>query len=260
MLNYIRSELYRSARSVEIKETAFVFTLLVLAMNLVLFFMKDLEGFRYSGTSFSFSNLVGMPMIYCYVAADVAAMLYEGDRKNGTRGNSISCGISRLELFAGKCIVSFLTALTILVIVLPIYLFSATLLLEHTEPVLVSDMLMELPAVVLPATAALILAVLLLELFDKTVFSILAWLGIIVFLPKILLLAGMAAGDQFPLLMELSMWLPVNFFSVGMQVNMSVCQPIWGTVGGMARCLISGAVEIVLFGAVGALLLRKKEI
>ncbi len=260
MLNYIKSELYRSLRSRQIREFMFVAGILVLFMNLVLFFMKGQEGFRYSGTSFSFSMIVSMPMVYSYVAADIAAMLYEGDGRNGVRGNSIACGISRLEIFAGKCIVSLVTALAILAVVLPVYILSAFALLEHTEPVVVSDMLMELPAAVLPALSALILAVLLLELFDKTVFAILSWLGIVVLVPKALLLAGMALGEKSRFLLEFAMWLPENFFSVGMRVNMSECAPIWDTAEGMARCLVSGTVWMLFFGAAGVLLLRRKEV
>ena len=105
MLNYVKSELYRASRSPEIRETAAVFVGLVLLMNIVLCLLKGLEDFRYGITSFSYSNVVAMPMIFCYVASDVAVMLYESDRRNRTEQNCISYGMSRLELLAGKCIV-----------------------------------------------------------------------------------------------------------------------------------------------------------
>ena len=102
MLNYIKSEFYRAAHSTEIRGTALGLGGIVLLMNLVLYLMKDLEHFRYGSTSFSYSMLVSMPMLYCYVAADVAVMLYEADRKNGTLGNSVSYGLSRIQIFASE--------------------------------------------------------------------------------------------------------------------------------------------------------------
>lgn len=259
MLNYIKSELYRTVRSREIRETACVFVGLVLLLNVVLYLFKDQEHFRYGITSFSYSNLVSLPMIYCYVAADVAAMLYEADKRNGTMGNAISGGISRLELFTGKCIVTLITSLCLLALILPVYIGSAALLLNHAGPTTVKDLLLEIPAVSLIAIAALISAVVLLELFDKTFLSILAWLGIWVIFPKVLMLAGMALEAKTEFLLDISLWMPENFFTVMMRVNMSECSTIWSTAPGMARCLLSGAVGILVFAGAGVLLLRKQE-
>lgn len=260
MLNYIKSELYRAFHSGEIRETAMVITLLVFLMNLILYLFSGMEHFRYGTTSFSYSMLVASPMIYCYVAGDVTVMLYESDKRNGTRGNSIACGISRLEIFAGKCIVSLVTALGILLIAIPVYIASAAFLLPKEGPVEVRDLLMEIPAVSLVGVAAVVLAVVLLEVLDKVLVSILVWCGLLVFIPKALLLVGMYLADQWDVLLNIARWIPANFFSVEMQVNMSKCITIWDTPEGMAKCLISGGIGILVFSAVGVLLLRKRDI
>ncbi len=162
MLNYIKSELYRALHSKEIHGTAIGLLAIILSMNLVLFLMKDVEHFRYGSASFSYSMLVSVPMMYCYVAADVAVMLYESDRRNGTMGNSIAHGISRMQLFAGKCIVCFTVSLILLAAALPVYIGSASLL--HAQgPTTAQDMLLEIPAMSLIATGSLILAVVLLD-------------------------------------------------------------------------------------------------
>lgn len=261
MLNYVKSELYRASRSPEIRETAAVFVGLVLLMNIVLCLLKGLEGFRYGITSFSYSNVVAMPMIFCYVASDVAVMLYESDRRNRTEQNCISYGMSRLELLAGKCIVSLAVSFVILVMILPVYICSAELLLDSAGPTTAADLLLELPAMSLIAIASLVLANVLLELFDKSIVSILVWLAVLVFLPKILLLAGMAlATASSTLLLDIALWLPANFLTAQSQVNMSECVAIWDTAQGMAKCLIAGGAEIVVFGALGVVLLRKREL
>ena len=56
----------------------------------------------------------------------------------------------------------------------------------------------------------------------------------------------------------IAMWLPQNFLS-GMQVNQTVCAPIWNTADGLAKCLISGFIGIVVFSICGIVSLRKKE-
>ena len=259
MLNYIKSELYRAKHSAEIHGTAIGLLGLILFMNLVLYAMSGLPHFHYGITSFSYSMLVSFPMLYCYVAGDVAVMLYESDKRNGTLGNSIAYGISRTQIFAGKCIVSFLTALCLLALALPVYLLSS-MLLEKAGPTTVQDMLTEVPAVSLVAIAALILAVLLLNIFNNSFLSILVWLAILVFLPKALLLVGMGLAPRTEFVLNIAMWMPVNFFNAGMQVNMSECTTVWDTAEGMARCLLSGAAGILVFGTAGVLLLKKKEI
>ncbi len=259
MLNYIKSELYRALHSKEIHGTAIGLLAIILSMNLVLFLMKDVEHFRYGSASFSYSMLVSVPMMYCYVAADVAVMLYESDRRNGTMGNSIAHGISRMQLFAGKCIVCFTVSLILLAAALPVYIGSASLL--HAQgPTTAQDMLLEIPAMSLIATGSLILAVVLLDLFQNSFFSVLTWLTVMLLLPKLLLFAGMLLPFGGDALMDAAMWMPANFIPAGTRVNMSECITIWDTGAGMARCLLSGAAGILVFGLAGVLLLRKRDI
>lgn len=260
MLNYIKSELYRAGHSKEIHGAAMGLLGMIFFMNLILGLMKRLEHFRYGITSFSYSMVVSMPMLYCYVAFCVAIMLYEGDRRNGTLGNSVSYGLSRLEIFLGKCTVAFVTSLALLALALPVYIGSAVLLLDNAGPTTVREFLTEIPAVSLVALAALCFGVLLLETCDKLLHGMLLWLAVMVFLPKILLLAGLYFSDTSETLLNIALWLPVNFFSQGVQVNMSQCSVLWSTPEGMGRCLIAGGTGILVIGVMAVLALRKKEV
>lgn len=258
MLNFIRSELYRAVRSKEIHGTAIGLVAMVLFLNVTLGLMKDVEHFRYGSTSFSYSMLVAAPMLYCYVASDIAVMLYESERRNGAMGNSVAFGLSRMQLFAGKCIVCFVVSLTLLALALPVYIGSAALLLHGTGPVTLWDMLLEIPAMSLIATASLILAVVVLSLFENSFFSVLAWLTVMLLLPKLLLLAGMLLGSNA--LMNIAMWMPANFIPAATHVNTSECTAVWDTAEGMIKCLMSGAAGMLVFSGLGVLLLRKQDI
>ena len=168
--------------------------------------------------------------------------------------------MSRRELLAGKCIFSLAVSFVILVMILPVYICSAELLLDSAGPTTAADLLLELPAMSLIAIASLVLANVLLEVFDKSIVSILVWLAVLVFLPKILLLAGMALTTaSSTLLLDIALW-PANFLTAQSRVNMSECVAIWDTAQGMAKCLIAGGAEIVVFGALGVVLLRKREL
>ena len=214
MLNYIKSELYRAAHSKELRGAFIGLLAIILFLNLTLFLMKDVEHFRYGSSSFSYSMLVSVPMMYCYVAADVAAMLYESDRRNGTMGNSIAYGISRMQLLVGKCVVCFVASLVMLAVALPLYIGCAELLLHATGPTTIQDMLLEVPAMSLIATGSLILAVVLLDFFENSFFSVLAWLTVMLFLPKILLFAGIVlpfGGHPHGHVHEdVAMWMPAK--------------------------------------------------
>ena len=110
------------------------------------------------------------------------------------------------------------------------------------------------------ATGSLILAVVLLDFFENSFFSVLAWLTVMLFLPKILLFAGIVLPFGGDVLMDVAMWMPANFIPAGTNVNMSECATIWDTGAGMARCLISGTAGILVFSAAGVLLVRKRDI
>ncbi len=257
MLNYMKSEFYRVLHSAVVYVTAVILGVLTIILNVMLAgFNRFSTDFLYGTTSFSFSNLVANPMVYCYMAFIIVAILYEANKRNGDLKNTIAYGISRTKIFAGKCIVSFITSLVILMIVMTVYIVSAVLLLKHSGPTEIEDLLLEIPAVSLIAISSLILGVVVLELFNKSVIAMVVWYLIFAGIPTALFCIGI----KVEFIQKIALWMPENFFRVEMQVNMAQCTTIWDTAEGMAKCLISGAIGIVLFSIAGILLLRKKEI
>ena len=257
MGNYIKSECYRLICSKWIYVMGGVLAALAFLYNLVSYlFYIHTPDFRYGTTSFAFSNLVAYPMLYCYAAFLIADLLWEADTRNGTHGNSISWGIPRTGIVLGKCVVGILASLILLAVTITVFAVSSLLLLEHGGPTRLQDLLMEIPAVSLIAISSFLLSVLVLELFDRMIVSLLTWLSVMVVIPRILFFLGM----KIHALMPVALWMPENFFSVEMSVNMSRCITLWSSPEGMAKCLISGAVGILLFGAAGICLAEKKEL
>lgn len=256
MLNYIKSELYRISHSSALYLTTAVFAALPLMLNLILWgFSRTSPDFPYASTSFSFSNVVASPMIFCFCALFVVFILYEKSRKNGTLKNIAAFGISNVRIFAARTIVSMIASAVILIITEAVYIGSALLLLPNEGPVTVTDMLTSVGAVSLVAVSSILLAVLLIQLFERSTLSVCVWLCVFWFIPQVLLYLSFAAGiPDGP-----ALWLPANFFNLT-EVNLTNCILLWDTPQGLARCLIAGLAGIIIFSALGILTLKKKDI
>ena len=261
MENYIKSECYRAIHTKWVYGATVLLGGLAILFHVILWLFATFDPtFRYGTTSFSFSNLVAEPMAYCIGAFLIAAILYEGERRNGTRKNSISNGISRTALFLGKCLVSLAVSFAVLIPVMAAYIGSGLLLLPQSGPVTVPDLLLEIPAVSLVAASSLVLGILVLETFDRTATGILVWYLILFGIPKIVFLLSLKLEFLYPI----ALWMPANFFnnfsSPDMAVNMSQCSAIWDTVPGMAKCFAAGGIGILLFTICGIRILRKKDV
>lgn len=259
MINYIKSEIYRVTHDKGIYCLTATLALFSILLNGILGWFGKMDGvsFLYNTTSFSYSNLVANPMIFCVMGAVVGIVLYDGNRKNGNLKNTIAFGISRTKVFAGECIVANVMAIISLIVVLSFYIISAILFLEHTGPVSLNDLLTEIPAVFLLAVASLISGIVCIETCGKGSAGIIVWFIIWFIIPKSIFYLGL----RIDIFYRIAMWMPENFFGIsGMSVNMSQSITAWGTAGGMAKCIISGLVGIVAFSLSGVVALRKREL
>ena len=106
MLNYIKSEFYRITHSAMLYAVGFAFAAAPTLMNIMLYcFTLSKPDYPFSTTSFSFSNVVANPMIFCVAALFLVYALYEGNKKNGNLKNAIASGLSRGKIFIGQVIV-----------------------------------------------------------------------------------------------------------------------------------------------------------
>lgn len=258
MMNYIKSECYRVSHSKGIYAVTGTLAALSFLFHLVLWWFRRMDGpsFRYGTTSYSYSNLVGYPMVYCMLAVIIGMVLYEENRKNGNLKNTVAFGISRVKIFAGECMVATVSCVFALIVTLSVYLISAALLLEQSGPVSRMDLLTEIPAVFFVAIASLITGIVCMEAFEKSAAGVVIWFTIWFVIPKIFFYLGL----RFDAAYDIAMWMPANFFSTReMIVNTKECITIWETGAGMTRCMISGIIGIVIFALTGTALLRKKE-
>lgn len=275
MLNYIRAELYRLFRRPGLYVTTLVLCAAPIAFNCFLaFFDWEAYGTDNGLTGISYAGWMSSAQFFMIMGAIIPGLLYTNARKYGDLKNTIAFGVSRVQIFAGKCIISILLSTLVLAVLLAVWIGSAELLLTHSDWPAIKDVLLSVPVLYLIACANAITVVLLMELIERDFFAAIAWGMIWAFLPLILNTLGM----RFEILAEIASWMPYRFLqAVTMTTNtiasgealggtwsVNVADPgislPWYSAEGLRKCLVSGVVGTVLFSALGWILLRRRDL
>ena len=258
MLNYMKSEWYRITHS----PTMYVFTgimaCLSFLLNIILWVLNKYEpGFPYGTVAFSLSNLTANLSILCFVGGILVSLLLSGERRNGVLKNSIAFGISREEIFVGKCIISAVVSVCSLIVILIAYVGSAVLLLEPgIEPDAVGITLRGIACVLAIAVASEILLIAFYSFLEKEAIAATAWYLIVAGLPRIFAIIGLKSE----ICRRIAAWMPYNFLGSEVQVNMSGWNCLWETPEGVAKCLISGMAGVIVFLIFGLAISKKQEV
>lgn len=274
MLNYIRAELYRLFRRPGLYVTTLVLCAAPIAFNCFLaFFDWEAYGTDNGLTGISYSGWMSSAQFFMIMGAIIPGLLYTNARKYGDLKNTIAFGVSRVQIFAGKCVVSILLATLVLAVLLAVWIGSAEILLAHSDFPRIMDVLLSVPALYLIACANAITIVLLMELIERDIFTAIAWAAVWCILPTILNTLGM----RFEILAEIASWMPYEFLQQSVQTttvatsdllggtfSVSVAETnttfLWYTASGLEKCLVSGVVGTVLFSALGWILLRRRDL
>ena len=257
MLNYMKSEWYRITHTSAIYVFTFIMSGLTLILNVVHYALDKVDpGFPYGTTAFTLSYLASGMTLMFLVGAVVVSLLYSGDKKNGLMKNAIAFGISREKMFLGRCIVSCLVSVCSLAVILIVYISSAVLLLEPgIEPDAVGILLRGVMYTLPMAAASEILVIASYDYFDKELIAYLFWYIIMALLPKVCALLGL----KFAVWGKIAAWMPWNYLTDEVMVDMSGWNCMWENPSEAAKCLICGAVGLVVFLILGWDMCRKQE-
>lgn len=275
MLNYIRAELYRLFRRPGLYVTTLVLCAAPIAFNCFLaFFDWEAYGTDNALTGISYGAWLSSALFFMIMGAIIPGILYTNARKYGDLKNTIAFGVNRVQIFAGKCIVSILLATLVLAVLLAVWIGSAELLLAHSDWPAIKDVLLSVPVLYLIACANAITIVLFMELIERDIFTALAWAAIWCILPTVLDTLGM----RFDLLAEIANWMPYRFLqeivtttttvasgeALGGTWSVNVADPgislPWYSAEGLRKCLVSGAVGTALFSVLGWITLRRRDL
>lgn len=256
MLNYIKSECYRTIHGKGLYTAAAILSGFVLFMNIALALSsRYIPDFRYGTFRFSLNTYTSMIYVVVLLGAIVPGCLFLDDRRNGVMKNTIAYGVSRDKIFVGKCIVAFLFTLLVLCVVLPVYIGSAYLLLSSPEWAPLREMLLGTVAALPSAAASLVLIMLLGSLYEKEMVAAIWWAVFYYLIPILCFVAGLKL-DVFA---RISSWMPYDFLRNEVLVSMTSYQCLWNTPEGFAKCITAGVAGIILFLCWGIYRFRRQE-
>ena len=257
MLNYIKSECYRTGRGKGLYQAMAILAGMVLAMNGILAAaQRYLPDFRYGTFRFSLNTYTSMIYVLVLCGAIIPGCLFTDDRRNGVLKNAIAYGISRDKIFLGKCTVAFLFTFLILCTTLFIYVGSAWALLENPEWLPVREMLMGTAAALPSAVSSLVFLILLGLLYEKETTAGLLWTTVYYLLP----LACNIAGWKLDIFARISSWMPYCFLRNEAIVTYHDYQCLWDTASGFVKCMISGFAGTAFFLIWGLWRFRRQEV
>lgn len=257
MLNYMKSEFYRITHTKTVYMMLAVLSGLVLLMNLVLAaFVRMSPGFRYGTFRFSLNTFTAAPMTLLIMGALVPAFLSIDERRCGALKNAIAYGISRRNILLGKCVVCLCAALFIMAGTLVVYIGSAYLLLENPEWLPVREMFSAIGAMLPAAVASMIFVIVLGAMCQKEITIGIWWMVVFILIPT----AAMILGMKIEIFSQIASWLPYAYLQNEAIVTYSDYNCLWDSAEGLYRCLMSGALGVIIFLELGILKFRKQDI
>ena len=183
--------------------------------------------------------------------------LFSDEGKDGTFKNAVSHGLSRRDLFLGKCLVSTALGLICLAAFLVVFVGSALALLEGPGLEATGYLLQGIGAALPFTVACAVLAVAVCATLPTSWAGFVAWGAVVFFVPMLLgqHRALPRAGSR-PGRLDAA-----NFFSSGVLINQSgAAEFLWSTPWGLAKCLVTGFAGIAAFGAWGLWRAEKTEL
>lgn len=134
MVNYIRSEIYRTIKNRNFKIMFVIFAVLIVASVVVLNNMMKVDStFRYGNTRFALGNIyMQMTMIFTVVVV-FSAIMDNAECTNSTIKHSVSFGISRNTIYIGRFIVQAIVGILVYILMFILLISLSFLLLKHSN-------------------------------------------------------------------------------------------------------------------------------
>ena len=253
MLNYIRSEFYRSLRIKNLKVAAIAFLgLIFLLIGALVYFGKMDATFPYANTEFALGNIYNQMTYLFVVIAFLSMLIDDSECKNHTIKHSVAFGIKRNTIYFGRFFVQVVVC-TVIYIVMTLTLTGLSfLLLEHSQVGEVGHLLRISIGEYTCLLAGLAIAYYFIMKFENQSVAISWALIALVIVP----IACNIIGRKIELIHKFTYVLPYNLVSydgplVDLQGNM---------VATVVGATIVGLLWMLLFLWIGSIEFRKKEL
>ena len=256
MLNYMKSEWYKTIHGKGFYIAGGVMCGLVLLMNLILWGSNHfITNFPYGTFRFSLNTFTAQPIWMIALGSVIAGVLFIDDKKSGIIKNAVAYGIPREQILIGKWLVSLASSLILMCVVFAVYVGSAYVLLEKPEFEPFRQMVMAMISTLPFSIAAMILMNCLGVMIEKETITMLWWMAVIYFIPMAVDILGL----YFKGLQRISRWLPYTFLRREVLVTMGEYHCLWDTPEGFLKCMVTGVIGIAVFGVWGIIKFRRQQ-
>lgn len=256
MLNYMKSEWYKTIHGRGFYIAGGVMCGLVLLMNLILWGSNHfITNFPYGTFRFSLNTFTAQPIWMIALGSVIAGVLFIDDKKSGIIKNAVAYGIPREQILIGKWLVSLASSLILMCVVFAVYVGSAYILLEKPEFEPFRQMVMAMISALPFSIAAMMLMNCLGVMIEKETIAMLWWMAVIYFIPMAVDILGL----YFKGLQRISRWLPYTFLRREVLVTMGEYQCLWDTPEGLLKCMVTGVIGIAVFGVWGIIKFRRQQ-
>lgn len=260
MLNYIKSELYKTFH----RKYLYIFTgiccLLCIGVNLVVFYQNHVSP---GAVPLEGMLAIGMMMFpaVAYLMLITTDIVYSDEYKHGTLKNVISYGIPRWQVYFGKLIVSTIVTFLCGAVILGVFLLSAFLACPMTDQnAKIASLFWTYIGGAIPLwVSGISLAIMLFSIVRSSTAASFIYAGILAALGPILQLLEYYISDVFR---SFRAWLPMTVFddwSSCLTYSAPEVSEIFSS-GLFAHSWATGVLWIVGTCFIGFLIFRKKEI
>ncbi len=253
MLNYIKSELYKTTHRKYPYMVVGILSLICILVNILAasFIKKQPEMFSISMSEVLMVSTSMFGMIY-YAVIMIVDIVFSDEYKHQTLKNTVSFGINRTKIYLGKFISELIVAIVSLVIVTIVLILSSYIFLGSDGATTVEafkNFGAKLIAVFPLWVVGLAIANLLAFNIKNNNTLAFAYLGVVAVFPGIVSILA----NFKPIFVKIQSILVSN------QINFIKSQEIISS-GDIAKSYVLGIVYVILLTAIGIVSFRKREI
>lgn len=253
MMNYIKSELYRTLKNRSLKIMMAIYIGLLTAMVLVLYYYRVTDAtFRYANTQFTMGMMYTSMTIVLILTMVISSIVDDSEYKNHTMKHSVAFGIDRKTIFFGKFLVQVLVCIVVYLVILAYLTGISYLFLVHSSAgevaILVRISLGSLTCLL----AGLTISYVFIIINENQMLGATWGLVVIMGVPIICNLLG----KKVEFVDKLSTLLPYNLIASTSKIVESSGKDF----GASVSATVIGAVWTVAFLLIGIVLFQKKEI
>ncbi len=131
MLNYMKSEFYRTFRNRNLGILLCACALLMTALVFVLKYFGADTSFPYANTKFALSNVYGQMNLFLMATIIFSGFIHDNEERHHTIKHSVAFGIKRSKIYLGRFLVQAVVSILIYIVVVGCFTALSYAMLSH---------------------------------------------------------------------------------------------------------------------------------